>query len=205
MVNWDLLNENWQTLGDWTKLGEGISEISPVGQLHQKPSGTYVQRQKLLAGGLPQQFTFEARAKIDVFGKVTSHKRWAFLNGNHQDWVEVYLDSIKSWNNSFSLVTEAEVWYIWRGVWDSDADGGNGTFRIYRNSVFIVEWGNLRLWEYNDGLIGTVDYTGIESHEDYFRIASGLHPPTFYGKSRSNHAKKIAKSSHTLLKAGATL
>lgn len=189
-ATWDLINESWDTLGDWNVMNSppSISEISPPGFLHQKEvMNLVVYRYKTLSGGLPQEYTFETRLKIDSFGD--GNHRWAFNDGEHRVLVELFADRIRSftgewkdeqeegWYQNITVATETGIFYVWRLVVDSE----NDLLKVYRDSQYIGIFTKLEDNVGIDGRIRTYALSYEEDHEDYFRIASGLHSPAqFY-------------------------
>lgn len=195
MVTWDLLDEPWDALGDWTKTGDGISEISPPGQLHQQGTGlSQSGRTKTLAGGLPTQYTFESRLKIDGFNGY--RHLYDFYDGEHlchfritatAIWLAIDLGYEK-----IDIDTDEGIFYIWRFVINSSGH----SVKIYRNSQYVGEFTNIKHDASNDGKIETSDLFSCESHEDYFKIASGLHIPVLpeYIPGRAVGIKVLGKA-----------
>jgi len=180
-VNWDILNENWDSLGSWIKSGNGISEISPSGQLHQKSLETqHISRYKILTEGLPSVYTVESHLKIENISSLDDgYKNYNFYNGEYVTDIYIYSDKIKLLNSNqkltqFNLTTELKTWYIWRFIIN------NGSLNVYRNSVSI---GNVSLYVVtaNDGYISTynsgITDKKIETYEDYFKFSTGSYVP----------------------------
>jgi len=181
--NWDLLNENWNSLGNWIKSsfpeGSGISEIDPVGQLHQYTDGDYVAREKVITGGLPNLYTVESKFKCDIIN-ISKHIAFIFNNGVHTISIRIYSDRISviisggSFIN-FYINTDTTKFYIWSFIIDSD----NDVTTIYRNGVKIWSYNLLLPLTSNDGKIVIYTDSYSEEHIDYIRIGSGIRLPPF--------------------------
>lgn len=180
---WDLLNEEWDSLGNWevTNSPPSVSEISPSGELHQKEvSNTIVTRYQVLANGLPLQFTFETKIKIESFASGAFH-RWRLYNNEHQILLELFPDRIQCyhgidypWYDEIAVTTETGVFYTWRFLVDSKG----ATVKVYRDALFLGQF--IRPNAYDGHLNGRIKTGAVsyeEDHEDFFRISSGLHEP----------------------------
>lgn len=192
MVNWDLLDEPWDSIGTWLKRKNGTSEISPAGQLHQVPleADGYVGRYRDI-GTLPNDYTVEFKLKIDVFGK--HHRR--FYDGIHYIEFEILSDKIRFYKggglyDEYSVSTDTN-WHVWRLVIDSDGH----SCKVYRDSSYVNEFTNFYNYTSGDGLVEVwMKYvTGGEMHEDYFRIATGLYSPgvTLSGVTRDANGNPL--------------
>jgi len=171
---WNLLNEEWNSLGTWIKGGTGTSEINPIGQLHQLSNvpGS-VNRYKTLSNGLSNKYTVKMRLKVDNFAYGLGHADFIFRNGIHSLNLDIFNNEIKllqqgGWS-SHSLETLEDTWYIWKLVMDSDTD----TVTIYRDDVEIKTFNTIDQELTGDGYV----YTGIsrpngELHIDYIKIAT---------------------------------
>ena len=172
MVVWDLLDEDWIELGDWTKEGTGISEISPPGQLHQADTGVHVRRTKDI-GELPTVYTAEFKLRVDAFGTIEYH----FYDGEHGMQFHIKSNVIGMLNadwgwDEYSIETDNN-WHIWRLVINSSGH----SVKVYRDQVFVHEFTDFYNTSVLDGRVSTASHVNGEMHEDYFRVASGLHEP----------------------------
>lgn len=173
MVDWDLIDEPWDSLGDWSKHGTGISEISPAGQLHQY---NYAGRYKT-GISLPSKYTFEARMKIDDYGIYGQGWEYKLGEGLKDIWIRISETEVinRSWvlSDKFLIDNVEDTWYVWRFVVDLTIPKVD----IYRDGDYkhtFTQFAN-----HFGSLIETSTLLGIEGYEDYLRIASGLHfPPT---------------------------
>jgi len=190
MVDWDLLDEPWNELGDWTKRGSGTSVISPSGFLYQKPlGGDYVGRRKTLSSGLPTQYTTELRVKF-LFENIAEshlilydgeHLIWIILkNGITDNGIISCQKSDLSWDEIETDIDD-NAFYFWRFVVNSS--GHN--LKVYKNQEYIGEFTSFPDNATNDGRISIRMNTIGESYTDYWKIASGLHTP-----SPSEHTNK---------------
>jgi len=172
MVTWDLLDQDWDSVTGWNQSGSGISEIDPPGQLHQAPNPSNVIHRIRDIGSLPSTYTAEFRLKIDDFG---SSGRWEhdFYDGIHVLQFKIYASSIVLENHApFAFNTNIGKFYIWRLVIDSVGHH----FYVYRNGIYITDLGAGVNWTKADGtLYVSAVNTSMEGHEDYFKIATGLH------------------------------
>jgi len=173
---WNLLNETWDSLGNWNKTGYGISIISPSGQLFQKSdTGLSVGREKDLTD-LPSKYTAEFRHKHE---KIIDY--FIFYNGEHQLEFGISSTGIfisDEYNNidSFTFTVNNEF-HIWRLVMDSTIE----KLKVFFDNIFIKEWNSILSSSSYDGRIRieTTDFiTG--SHQDYIRIITGLYDYTTF-------------------------
>jgi len=204
MPTWDLLEKDWNSLGDWTKLGPYVSEISPPGQLHNFNEFSPVSngRYKYLAGGLPDQFYIRTRIVGDNLVATFGHMDFEFRNGIHDFSIGIYSDRITitreigGWYTKY-VDTFEDQWYIWDFVVDSSI----GKVTIYRDEVYITDYTGIVESASGDGLVLTNVATYLaEMHEDYVKIRAGLTLPPlsteYAGKMQavSDHVPGIAKA-----------
>jgi len=168
--DWDIVDEPWNSLGTWLKSGDGTSEISPAGQLHQINAS----RWKFL-GDIPSLYTFESRLKISDYQALGWE--WFLDNYVRQIRVRIAEGSVKSYTSDvpftedYSIDNYEDVWYVWRFVIDTTVP----EMRVYRDGVYLYtptlfRGSNLeRVWDTTVWI--------CDGHEDYIRIASGLHIP----------------------------
>jgi len=173
MVVWDLLDESWNSLGAWTMYGGVNTEISPVGQLRFFPSAGTAGRMKDI-GDLPNQYTVEMRVKIDDWG---DHFEFNGYNGSKVLLFQIYETYIKFGVGVFQYdISTDNNYHVWRCLVDTDIP----EVTVYRDGVLVCVYDGV-LWIYsgNDGLVqvGMKETDGGEAHQDYIRIASGLHQP----------------------------
>ena len=83
-TSWDILDEDFEDLTDWTDADilDGVSEISPAGQLHEYANitdGDQGRRTRDI-GTFPAQWTLEIRAYIDEADAYGGYARavWQF-------------------------------------------------------------------------------------------------------------------------------
>lgn len=185
MVNWDLLDNHWDSLAGWiihpANPDSGIAEINPASQLHilwQSGGSKSYKRVYKNIGQIPDELTQEFNVSINAFG---FHERRNYLGVLYVGF-RVYNDHITIRKNddtdeSYDIATNIDTWYIWRLLIDQTAH----TVAVYRNTQFIRKFtdvkqyvpaeGQLEIWAAEGG-------TGqAELHEEYFRIATGLHAP----------------------------
>jgi len=177
MVTWDLLDEPWDSLGTWVKIGTGTSEISPAGQLHNIG---YAGRQKDNDPYLPDKYTVESRLKINVYGGLGWE--WWFYSKTpyapNRRLMALRIAEHKIINRSALLIDEYSIenlpdtWYIWRFI----VDGTVPEVKIYRDDVYIHTFTELRVSSIQRINLFAILY--CEGHEDYLKIASGLHEPS---------------------------
>jgi len=200
MVNWDwywnLLSESWNSLGTWTMYGDVNTEISPVGQLRFLPEfGKTAGRMKDI-GDLPNQYTVEMRVKIDDWG---DHFEFNGYNGDKVLLFQIYSTHIKFGVGIFQYnISTDNNWHIWRCLVDTSIP----EVTVYRDNVFVYTYtGVLWIFADFDGLVqvGMKETGGGEAHQDYIRIASGLHSEVITAQQR--RAEKIAEL-HRLYGAG---
>jgi len=198
MTDWDLLNENWNSLGDWVKQGVNISEINPAGQLHNHcnsvPASTG--RYKTLAGGLPNQYFVRTRIIADNFVTTFGFMEFRFKNATHELKVVIYSDKVKILQvTGFKqkLIDSLEgQWYVWDFVMDSPSN----TISVYRDGEFVVETTNAQTNSSGNGLVWTVvGAFEAEMHEDYLKILSGIQIPIKRGKMKTNFSERVLKTS----------
>lgn len=204
MVNWNLLDEPWDELGDWTKGGFGISEINPAGQLHQKSTMQfipYVFRWKILSGGLPPAYTIETRLKIITW--LGGYYEYNLDDGIKEIDIIIYYNHIRVLNElgqwDFHLVDTDEEFHVWKFEVDSVAN----TLKLYKDSIFLHEFTSL----YNggtDGYVATKVIYPSEAYEDYFKIASAPSERFIPHGLKSDHANKTAESDHSRKRAAST-
>lgn len=170
------LNEYWDSLVNWNLGGSaGISEISPIGQLHQKSqTGGSIQRTRTLSSGLPNKFKVRARIYADSLVGAVGFIDNQFNNGIHSLQTTIYSNKIgvlcnlpAGWTY-YSLTTAEDTWYIWELHMDSDVS----TVVVYRDDVEITTFNDVFSQVGNDGLLHiSVHLNNCESHMDYLRIA----------------------------------
>jgi len=188
MPTWDLLEENWDALGDWTQAGAGTIEIDPAGQLHHLPDdGTYVLVWKDI-GSLPEAgYTAEFRLKVDSFGTGDGYVNHSFYDGLHRVFFGIYSDRIYNQDSGTTIyvANSTGVFNVWRLVIDSDGHSQ----KVYKDEVYLGDLGagvNTPILDgrvYPNTITNPDSESGAESHEDYIYIATGLHPPVVAGHS----------------------
>jgi len=170
MVTWDIIDESWDALGTWIKVGIGTSEISPAGQLHQLNNAG---RRKLLT--LPTQFTLEARLKIDGFNG-QSYLYECENNPAGLMYILIESDKIKQalapvGYDEIAVDTTEGTFYVWRFL----CDFVGGTIKVYRDASYIGEFTNIPAGA--SDLVTTQAGLLCDAHEDYLKIATDLHSP----------------------------
>ena len=177
MVSWDLLDENWDSLGDWLQTNGGQREISPAGQLHHILTPYTETSYKTLGSGLPSKFT------VEYYQAINAYPNWfcdvAFHNGVKIFNLLIWKNRIEVWTDAgfstYTIDNEVDVWYKWRLLCDSDSD----ELTVYRDDVPLHTFTDIRTDPSFDGYIHVRSWDNCEFHQDYIRIASGLHTP-FY-------------------------
>ena len=122
---WDIYTEDFADLTDWTDgdVNDGVSEISPAGELHQKNTlttgiGWLTQDIGTIGSG---DYTFEIKFKFDVVPAAyysdmldidagTNKIRLAF----HEGAVQCYTGA--AYTNLFAYTWVADTWYVIRGI-----------------------------------------------------------------------------------------
>lgn len=188
MPTWDLLEEDWAALGDWTETGTGTSEIDPAGQLHCLPAAnTYVGRRKD-TGTLPEAgYTAEFRLKFDSFGTGDGFVWHDFYDGLHRVSILIYANRIYNQDSGTTIyvANSTGVFDTWRLVIDSDGH----SLKVYKNNAYLGDLGAGLDYATADGTVyanmatNLSGESGAESREDYLYIATGLHPPAIVGHS----------------------
>ena len=177
MVSWDLLDENWDSLGDWLESGAGEREIDPAGQLHHILTPYTEASYKILASGLPSKFTVEYYQAINAYS--IHFCDVAFCNGVKVFNLLIWKNKIEVWTDagfvSYDIENKLDVWYKWRLLCDVDSD----ELTVYRDDEFLKTFTDVRTNSLNDGYVQTRSWQNCEFHQDYIKIASGLHTP-FY-------------------------
>ena len=203
---WDLLEENFNDLTDWTDSdgGSAVSEISPAGQLHQSSPTTsdYARIRQDIGTIGSGDFTIFTRFKIDTNGLTnTSAARWIIEGATN--WVGLYFNNTRAeiysgsgYNTVITQTWDKDTWYTVRMIVHnsqtdvdvyldedlktSDADCTAGHY-MGDGTVEILQNGNL---------LGT----GQVLHMDYFYIGAGQQVPS------TTSIKKVSGVEHASIK-----
>lgn len=181
ITTWDLIDEPWDALGNWTEIGTGVSEISPAGQLHLLPDqGMYVGRRYEL-GDLPNQYTIGMNLSVDEF-EIADFSILSY-SGIKRFNIYIFSDKIETFLasglNQYYIDTAENTWYIWRFLVDITGE----ELKIYRDSILLHTFtGEFQSYAGNDGRIdhqSTDDLLdpitpNAEAHQDYINFASGF-------------------------------
>ncbi|KXH76247.1 MAG: hypothetical protein AM326_03035 [Candidatus Thorarchaeota archaeon SMTZ-45] len=188
MILWDIMSEEWSSLGTWGVSENITSIISPPGQLYQAPGAAYGGfRYKTLGGGLPSKYTVEFRVKVDDWDDDGTQFR-SMADGEHLVKFQMWPGMIGVMNSSGSYNTinlATGGWHIWHLLVDS----ANENVKVYRDFEYIGEFTSLKDDVTSDGYVSTGFATGAKYHEDYWRIHTGLQVP-FRGKLRGVLSEK---------------
>jgi len=118
MVDWDLLDNPWDSITGWAKTGSGTYLIEPAGYLHmtQFPVGTLIVWKDI--GSLPSQFTAEFKLKVDNYGS-NGNARKTFHDGVHRVEFMIRPTQISllnyggTWDNK-AIINTVGIEYVWR-------------------------------------------------------------------------------------------
>jgi hypothetical protein len=173
--------EEWNSIGTWTYVGAGVSEISPSGQLHNKPNAsTFILRNKTFSTGFSTTYTIEIKLKIDSFGTGDGYVSHEFYDGVHRIAIDIHADRIVNPDSATTIYTATNNdWHMWRFLVDS----GNHILNVYKDGVLLGDLGG----GFNYGLYAGTIYAniafnpigkdGCESHEDYIGVTANLYAP----------------------------
>jgi len=176
-----IIDEPWDSLTGWTTYY--AVEISPAGKLHFGPLDgcSFATVSKLLAD-LPDEYTTEVCHIFDFFGAPSQISRLDIRCTNgYVMQIRIYKDKIRYETElGFSeiAITNAEdTWYVWTVVVDTSPVN----VKVFRDNDLVLQYYSMpstssdgSIWQWFWRTSGSRD---AESHEDYWRIASGLHEP----------------------------
>lgn len=181
MVNWDILNNEWDNLNGWSITEDGGTiEINPASTLHMKAGSTNQTYMSKDIGTYPDKYTIEFKQYVDSFGSPPEFMALLhyFKDGIHKMWFEIRPTKIRMQKESgyaeIEITNNTNTWYIWRLVVNSIGH----SVKVYRDTEYLGEFTDFPHDCTPDGFTFYGVYYGIEIHEDYLRVASGLHEPS---------------------------
>lgn len=200
MPAWDLLDEDFADISDWTDEDNGtaVSEVSPAGQLHITTGATNSSDGKRTrdVGSIPNTLTVELKLYCDTLNGAASTGDQAYLDIRQAG--EVFIaywatDGMFVYNGGSRVEAGTDLvkyggsaeWQIWRLLINFTTNKVDVYLTDSTHSRALV--GNQLDWSltgtYTDGVVyinlstGT-STSGMEAHWDYIRMASGLYAPT---------------------------
>ena len=180
---WDIVKEDWDSLGSWTDgdTGSSISSISPAGQLSLVSDGGNAHRYQTFSALDGQtQYTIEERVKQDVWGEY-NFRTW---DGTTRLWAEIgridlaVLDSAAARVYKDYLLPQGE-WVTQRWVVDNGSPDSVDLWRKNSAGTWarIAHWSSLNVIATQAGRVDTFMQEDGTAHVDYTYIGSGLIPP----------------------------
>jgi len=171
---WDLLDQPWDSYTGWGLGGNGTSEISPAGQLHNVADvGKQVYRTRSL-GRLPESgYMVVTRVKVDNFGTGDGWFGYRFYDGLHEVSIRIYRNRVECGEQNYSVTTD-DNWHNWTFLIYSTAN----TVQVYRDNTHLVTWTGSLPPSSTDGKVDAsitrnpAGKSGAESHTDYLRMAT---------------------------------
>ena len=186
--SWDLLDEDWTDITDWTAQGTGTVEESPAGQLHTDAGTGDFARAFRDIGTIPNEWTLEWETDAyDSLGTLASGNYAVLLvrEGTYSHWIHIGTDNIEARETggfttaSPAVTTSTATGYVWRIIGTTAA---SGTLKLYRKPT-AGSWALLETWTGlftggTDGemFVGWVVGTA-EQHEESIQMATGEYVP----------------------------
>ena len=187
--SWNLVDEPFDNLDDWADYdnGDGVSEISPAGQLRTWADGTsasFANRGNDIS--IPAgDFTCEVRAYFDTIGTVGNNDmgRVEFYDGANAAMIAFSSANLHTYNGSYQdsgVAVAQDAWHVWRFLWDYSAL----TFNVYLDGILVASDLTAEYsYASHAGQVRVAMYgyaTATEAHWDYIKVASGLYTPTTF-------------------------
>lgn len=162
MPTWDLLDESFANLDDWTNAdaGNGISEISPAGELRldgNTASATTFARQLQDIGSFPDSFTFQVKIYFDSLGVYGSDDHFLCVCCQADERLQAMFDTGSGLqiNDTGSGLTTVGTSLV--------KSGGSAEYQIYR---FNVTFGTLGA--------GVCDIYLFDTTHNYEKVGSDI-------------------------------
>ena len=204
---WDLLAENFNDLTDWTDndYGNGVSEISPAGQLHQDSSATTTSIARIYQdiGTISTgDYTVLFKFKFDILPTTETTQKLFYIEinaGTNQSRVYLTKGTAQTYGAGGynTLITKAwalDTWYTIRAIiHNSQTD-----MDVYLDEVLETSDADVALGAGTDGLTyvrtNPWQQEQAEWHVDYIYIGAGQQVPS------TTSIKKVSGVEHASIK-----